>query len=210
MSGNYYTAEQLLKESINTLQVTKEVANKYSINIAASYNYIGELRLISGDYQDAIEKFKEAISLSLNKNALSALSIFYINLGKAYYITDQIEEAEKEFKLAYSLYGDFDSFWKRSMLDSYMALNQIKLKNYEEAKKYIDYAEKFSSTMHDPRDLGVVNFALYQIAKETENNKELREVFKDKLTKETLHYKEKAIEYLDEHIDVYELNILNA
>lgn len=210
MSGNYYTAEQLLKESINTLQVTKEVANKYSINIAASYNYIGELRLISGDYQDAIEKFKEAISLSLNKNALSALSIFYINLGKAYYITDQIEEAEKEFILAYSLYGDFDSFWKRSMLDSYMALNQIKLKNYEEAKKYIYYAEKFSSTMHDPRDLGVVNFALYQIAKEAENNKELKEVFKDKLTKETLHYKEKAIEYLDEHIDVYELNILNA
>ncbi|CDZ75303.1 putative ATPase [Peptoniphilus sp. ING2-D1G] len=210
MIGNYYTAEQLLNESINTLTVTKEVANKYSINIAAAYNYIGELRNASGKYEEAIEMFKSAIKLSEDKNALSSLSIFYINMGKSYFSLNDLENSKKYFNSAYNLYGQFDSFWKRAVLDSYMALTELRLENYEDSLKYITNALSMVNTMKDPRDLGAVNFAMYYISKFADENKEKGSIFKEILTDSTLHYKKEAIKYLDKHRDVFELNILNA
>ncbi|WP_138160666.1 AAA family ATPase [Peptoniphilus catoniae] len=210
MVGNYIMAERLLNESITTLTVTKEVADRYSINIAAANNYIGELRALDGDYDAAVERFKKAIELSTNKNALSSLSIFYINLGKTYFAKNEIENAKKYFKLAYSLYGKFDSFWKRTVLDSYMTLTEIKLNNLEEAKAHLLSAMGSSDTMKDPRDLGTLNFALYFIAKEGEKDKTIKEAFKDLLSKEPLQYKEEALKYLDRHRDLYEIKILNA
>ncbi|MDO5040601.1 MAG: hypothetical protein Q4D95_00775 [Peptoniphilus sp.] len=210
MIGNYYTAEQLLNESINTLTVTKEVANKYSINIAAAYNYIGELRKSTGKYEEAIEMFKSAIKLSKDKNALSSLSIFYINIGKTYFSLNDLINSKKYFNAAYSLYGQFDSFWKRTVLDAYMALTELRLENYNDALYHMTNALNMVDTMKDPRDVGTVNFAMYYISNFVDENKEIESLFKEILTENTLHYRDEAIKYLDEHRDVFELDILKA
>lgn len=70
--GNYTQAEKLLTESINTLAVTETIAKRYATNIAAAYNYIGEIRLAHGTYREALELFQKAISLCVGKNALAS------------------------------------------------------------------------------------------------------------------------------------------
>ncbi|EFI41563.1 AAA family ATPase [Peptoniphilus sp. oral taxon 386] len=206
MIGNYFIAEKLLTESINTFKVTDEVANRYAINIAAAYNYIGELRFATGDYEDATEQFKAAIDLSKNKNALSSLSIFYINMGKAYFALDNVKKAEEYFYFAYNLYGQFDSFWKRPVLDSYMALTEIRLKKYSDSVLHIKSALEFAEKLKDPRDLGTVYFAHYMISKMAQKDTVLFEIYKDILKETADSYKDKSLNYLDAYRDAYEIN----
>lgn len=210
MIGNYFLAEKLLKESINIFNVTEEVANRYSINIAAAYNYIGEIRFASAQYTEATKEFLKAIELTKNKNALSSLSVFYINAGKSSYVQGNIKDAQEHFKNAYTLYGQFDSFWKRPVLDSYMTLTEISLKNYESSLKHLDNALIFADKMQNPRDIGAVYFAQYIIIENMEKCDELKSIYKDKFKHDKDYYKERAISYLDEYRDVYEINILKA
>lgn len=209
MIGNYFLAEQLLRESINIFNVTEEVANRYSINIAAAYNYIGEIRFATGEYSKTTEEFIKAIELTKNKNALSSLSVFYINAGKSSYVQGDVKKAKEFFENAYELYGQFDSFWKRPVLDSYMALSEIELGNYEESVNHMQNAVNFADKMKNPRDMGTVYFAQYIISEKMQGNPKLNELYKDKFDKDMDYYREKALEYLDIHRDAYELNVLN-
>lgn len=210
MVGNYFLAEKLLKESINIFMVTEEVANKYSINIAAAYNYIGEIRFATREYDKTTEQFIKAIELTKNKNALSSLSVFNINAGKSSYVQGNIIEAKEFFNNAYELYGQFDSFWKRPVLDSYMALTEISLGNYEDSLYYLQNAKTFSDKMKNPRDLGTVYFAEYRILELSEEIPKLKEIYKNKLKHNKEYYRKKALENLDEQRDTFEISMLSS
>lgn len=207
MVGDIQTAEKLLRESINTFMVTTEVANRYAINIAAAHNYIGEIKLSEGNFQEAIDEFTKSIELSIDKNALSSLSIFYINIGKAFFVLGDMDKSREYFDKAYDLYGQFDSFWKRPVLDSYMCLINISSNRYEDALENITNAVSFSSKMNDPRALGTVYFAEYNILKNIESNP-IAEKFLESIDEDIEFYREKAIENLDKYRDRYELNLL--
>lgn len=208
MVGNYFLAEKLFNESINIFNVTEEVANRYAINIAASYNYIGEIRFATGEYDKTTDQFVKAIELSKGKNALSSLSVFYINAGKSCYIQGHIKDAESFFNKAYELYGQFDSFWKRPVLDSYMALTQMALGNIEKSKDYLKNAINFADKMKNPRDLGAVYFAEYLILDYISDKEELKDFFKEIFNYNIETIKEKALECLDKHRDCYEINTI--
>lgn len=207
MIGNTFLAEKLFTESINTFTITEEVANRYSINIAAAYNYIGEIRFQDLEFDEAIKKYEKAIELSINKNALSSLSIFYINKGKAHFANGELQLAKDEFNNAYSLYGQFDSFWKRPVLDAYMALSEVAEKNYFEAAKHIRNAFDFASTMHDPRAIGTVYFAGYKILT-TLPDEVIKNDFVGIFTEDAQYYKENALNFLDKFRDNYEIQQL--
>ena len=83
MCEKYEEAEKLLNESINTFNITKQVAEKYSLNIAAAYNYIGEIRRFQMNFEDAIIFYEKAISICESKNSLVSLAVFNINAGQA-------------------------------------------------------------------------------------------------------------------------------
>ena len=209
MVGNNFIAEKLLEESINTLKVTKEVENRYSINIAASYSYIGEIRFEEGNFKEAETMFKKSIELSLGKNALSSLSIFYIGAGKALFAQKKYDDALNYFNLAYDLYGQFDWFWKRPVLDSYMALTEIMKKSYDNALIHILSARDYSEKLQDPRDLGTLYFVHYIISKLSKENREIKEKFEKILTKSQEEYKNAALDKLDPYRDAFEIQKLN-
>ena len=72
------------------MTITPEMARKYSTNIAAAHNYIGEIRQAEGNYPAAMSAFQKAISLCLWCNVSSSLSYFYINAGKNAYIMNRL------------------------------------------------------------------------------------------------------------------------
>lgn len=95
----------------------------------------------------------------MGKNALASLSYFYINAGKTAYYLEDLSMAREFFDKAYALYGQFDSFWRRSVLDSYMALTLLRQGEYGQAVKYLTTARENVGYIKDPNDLGVVFFA---------------------------------------------------
>ncbi len=208
MMGNYYLAEKFLTESINTLAVTENVASLYAANIAASYNYIGEIRQAEEDYQGALQLFHKAISLCLEKNVLSSLSYFYINAGKTAYYMENIAMASDYFEKAYSLYGQFDSFWRRSVLDSYMALTLMAKGLYPEARKYLITARENAGYIKDPSELGTVQFAEALIRKMADRDEEIERLFGEHLTEPSNHYYKLALKNLSEYCNRYEIKVL--
>lgn len=207
MIGRFGQAEQLLVESINTFTVTQEVANRYAVNIGAAYNYIGEIRFQQGRYQEAVAAYDKALDLSEGKHALSSMSIFYINKGKALFAQGKYGEAEDELNKAYALYGQFDSFWKRPVLDAYMALCQMQDGHYDQAVTSILHAIEIAGSLDDPRAQGTVSFALVfllnRLPKEyLQNNPQ--PAFRTDI--ET--YKQEALDLLDGNRDGFELGLL--
>lgn len=121
MTGNYEQAEKRLLESINALTVTESMARSYTVNIAASYNYIGEILMEKEDYVQALPMFSKAISLCPG-NVFSSLSVFYINAGKASFFQPGTTPQPRHFwRRQLALYGQFDSFWRRPTMNSYLA-----------------------------------------------------------------------------------------
>lgn len=208
MTGNYSLAEKFLYESINTLSVTEDVASDYAINIAAAYNYIGEIRQAEGNYTKALQLFEKAISLCLERNALASLSYFYINIGKTAYYMGNVEKAREYFEKAYSLYGEFDSFWRRSALDSYMALNLIRERRCKDALKYLATARRNVDHIKDPNDLGIVLFAQALIRKMSDEDPEIGRVFGASLTKSADVYCRLAQKNLNKYCNRYEITVL--
>lgn len=203
MTGHHTMAEQLLNESIQTFTVTPEVARRYAINIAAAHNYIGEIRFHEAHYEEALQEFEEAITLSQDKNALSAMSVFYINKGKSLFALGRRQEAKEEFTRAYPLYGKFDSFWKRPVLDAYMALIAWEGQEKENAVTYLHQALDCSQKMNDPRAQGTAYYAAYRLLKETENTPEAT-LFATVCERPKEEYLHEALLLLDPHRDHFE------
>lgn len=207
MEGAYDHAEKLLRDSINTLSVTKEIANQYATNIAAAYAYIGEIYLARKDYSRSREEFIRAINLSREKNVQSSLAVFYINLGKTLYYEKNLEESKLYFSKAREIFEAYDFYWKRSVLYSYLTLIAFEENDSEDAKKYLDLAKEADKKIKDPRALGLLNFVLYRTSKNIDKDQR-EKYFKDLLIEDAKTYKDLALENLDPYRDIYERDLV--
>lgn len=206
MTGNNEEAERLLNESINTFHITKQVADKYSLNIAGAYNYIGEIRHSQGCYQEALDYYEKALAICKDKYAQSSMSVFYINAGKTAFAMEEFELSKEYMAQAYSLYGKFDSFWKRAILDSYRTLLYIRDREFQEAVKTLKNADIYANKMNTPGDLGVVFWAKAELCMKAKEDREVDRIFKETLEEDFEFYAASALEHLDKHRDSYEIN----
>ncbi|MGX7059491.1 AAA family ATPase [Vagococcus humatus] len=208
MIGNFTLADKLLKESINTFTLTEEIMKKYSINIAASYNYLGEIEHIQGNYLAALKMYQKAIDLCEDKGSYSSLSVFYINTGASYYALANYEQAKKYLKKAYALYENFSSLWKRPQLDAYMSLVYLEEQRYDKAFDCIVSSKKYSDSLSNPRDLGTVYYAEAIISNELSQKDSLQELLHTVMDQEPIEYYKQAISHLNPYCDVFEINKL--
>lgn len=210
MAGNFILAEKLLTESVNTLTVTEAVAKRYATNVAAAYSYLGEIRQAEKNYEGAQELFQRAISLCQGRNIASSLSYFYINAGKTAYFMENLAGAKEYFERAYSLYGEFDSFWRRSVLDSYMALVMVREGDYERGAQYLLSARKKVGYIKEPIEQGTLHFAEALIQNMADRNMKVSQSFVSLLDQPAERYRDMAMEYLSVHCNRYEIETLEA
>ncbi|WP_027626832.1 AAA family ATPase [Clostridium lundense] len=209
MCGQYEEAEKLLNESINIFNVTKQVADKYSLNIAAAYNYIGEIRRFNMKFSEALNYYDKATAICENKNALTSLAVFNINAGQAAFDMGDYYRAKDYFEKAYSLYNQFDSVWRRSILEAFMALLHVKEGNYAEGLQYLKNADEHSQKIKNPHEIGVVYRVKAEIRVNMEDNEGLNKVFNRYLDKDINYYCDEGIKFLKEARDNYEIDVIN-
>ncbi|HCM89880.1 MULTISPECIES: AAA family ATPase [Vagococcus] len=208
MCGNNLIAEKLLRESINTFMLTDEIAKKYAVNIAAAYNYLGEIRFNENNYSEAYEMFIKSIELCEEKNTLSSLSVFYTNAGAACFAQGNLEKAKDLLLKSRAIYEELRTFWKRPRLDAYMALIYLQEKDYEQVKYYLDKGKEFAERMGNNRDIGIVEFGKSVVSKELVAQGESLSDWQNWLSRDSESYAIDALSHLNQYQDAYEINFL--
>ncbi|MGX7024314.1 AAA family ATPase [Vagococcus hydrophili] len=210
MCGNNLIAEKLIQESINTFMLTDEIAKKYAVNIAAAYNYLGEIRFNENNYSEAYEMFIKSIELCAEKNTLSSLSVFYTNAGAACFAQGDFEKAKELLLKSRGIYEELHTFWKRPRLDAYLALVYLKEREYDEVKYYLDKGKEFAERMGNNRDIGIVEFGKSIVSKELEEQGQDLADWKNWLSRDSAAYAADALIHLNKYQDVYEINVLKG
>jgi len=157
MSGNYEEAEELLKESISNLQKEIDSEDKYLINIAAAYNYIGDIRRYKKDYEGALSYYKNSINLCYDKKVLIGLPLFNTNAGMAAYELGDIEGAKEYFAKALDLYDKLNSLWGRSIAEVYMCLICLNEDKKSEAEEHLKAADYYMAKLKSPNEIAIVS-----------------------------------------------------
>lgn len=207
MQDDFQAAENLFLKSIDLFTDNIDIQSNNSISLAADYNYIGEIRTAEGMYEEALEYHIKAIELC-EVTETACLSIFYINAGKTSFFMGDFNEMKNYLWKAKKITTQFDSYWKSSVLDAFLALNYYLEKDYENTIKYLRNAVVEVKTINNPRDIGMVYF-VQTIIKSSEENKDIRcEKLNSYLNESVEVYYYQSIKYLDKFRDRAEIEYL--
>jgi tetratricopeptide (TPR) repeat protein len=208
MIAYYEEAEKYLNRSIEILQQLSHGEIKYLLNIAAAYNYLGDIKRCNMKPSDSLFYYKKAIAICKNKNLNKSLALIYTSTGKAYFDMGNYDKAKDYFEEAIFLYSKFNLFWGRSISNGYLSLIYVKEGKYLKAYNLLKSADKFSQKIKSPHELGLVYRIKAEIKREMKFNKLLRKVFEKYLIFDVKEYCEQAIGKLAPLNEAYEKNIL--
>ncbi|MGD9569538.1 MAG: BTAD domain-containing putative transcriptional regulator [Sedimentibacter sp.] len=148
---NYQQAALALNESINIFSSLNKFSSKYSVNISASYNYLGQMNKDLGNNDVALDYFMNAINI-YNKNSVEkGLEIFYSNAGQALYNLGRYDESEIYIKKSLELFDKFNVIWGRDFAECYAAFIEMKKGNYDIAKQHVYEAYELAKKLNNPK-----------------------------------------------------------
>lgn len=209
MIGNLHDAEELSRESITIFLISNDSREKYSSNIAAAFDYLAEIERLKDNYTQAVVYQKKAIKLCEELGLNNSLVIFYVDMGMSLFAKRDYEEAMVYFKKANKLYDNLTSPWKRTQLNVYQALIELRNGNLEKVLNYFVILDGRLESITNPRDRGMV-YMLRAIIKHLLNIKRIENTdLSSMLTQSEEFYYEKARENLNKYRDVFELKHLD-
>ena len=149
MTGDIVKAREYLLDSIRVFEASNEI-NKYMVNLAASYNWLGETFRLQEEYDKAIKHYTKAISLCEDSDMLGGTPIFYANYGQCLYEMGEVEKSMDAIHKSIELYKMTDSLWGKSLPYSYRARIYFDRMEYDKSKqdikKCIEYSDKLKSS----------------------------------------------------------------
>jgi DNA-binding SARP family transcriptional activator len=150
---NYKEAASNLTESINIFSSLYMFNKKYSVNISACYNYLGQMNKDLGNFKEAFDFFMKAINICNENSVLKGLEIFYSNAGQALYHMGKYDEAKKHINTSLEYFERFNSIWGRDFAECYAALIEIKNENLNLAQLHIKNAEEYANKLNNPKSI---------------------------------------------------------
>lgn len=156
-TGNFEEANRVLNESINIFSSLNKFSSKYSVNISACYNYLGQMNKDLGNNEAAYDFFIKAIEICEENSVVKGLEIFYSNAGQALYNLGKFKEAEIFINKSLEYFDKFNAIWGRDFAECYKAMLEIKKGNYEKAKIYSQKAYTLAQKLNNPKSLSLIN-----------------------------------------------------
>lgn len=210
MLQEYFDAEELFKESIRVLERLDKAEGKYSLNIAACYNYIGEIRRHNMEFSEALKYYDRAMGICEKKNLLRGLTIFNTNAGQAAFEKGDYVRAKQYLNRAISIYKEIGTLWGRSTAEGFLALVKCKEGKYKAALKNLKNAHYYSEKLKSPLEIGLVYRVKAEIKANMESNEGLKNIFSEYLKLPLENYCDKGIENLRQVKEGYEIGILQT
>ncbi|NMW84397.1 AAA family ATPase [Peptoniphilus sp. AGMB00490] len=206
--GNFLSAEKLFNKSIDIFEYEGILDGLNSISVAANYNYIGEIRAAQEKYEEAKDYYYKSIELCV-ENQPTCLALFYINLGKTLFLQGELREMRECFYKAKDIVERFDSYWKKPVLEAYLALINFLDEEYKNSAAFLKTALNEVNTIKNPRDIGCLYFIETIIAYILEKDKSILTTDYSHVLEESYEvYYYQAMKYLDKFRDSAEINYL--
>ncbi|WDV45651.1 AAA family ATPase [Clostridiaceae bacterium M8S5] len=143
MQYKYDDAQSMLQKSIDILSGIDEDNPTILLNIAASYNYIGDIKRYRYEFDYALKYYNKAIDICKKLRALKGLTIFYTNVALTCYEMKDYNKAKEYLLKGNEIFEISGAIWKRSVHQGLLSLiyaheKQIKssLESYKKAKEY--------------------------------------------------------------------------
>ncbi len=200
MAGEKKQAIAALLRSIDLLEKSSPRPEFYVTNIAAAYNYLGELNLHYGNVEAACEYFRKAITLCEEKG-YTINATFYTNLGKALFFLDRKTESRKAFVMAHQVYRRSTAIVGCSTMHAFLAYFASIDAEIDHASHHIRMSRRMYERINSPYEKGIFNYIMFCIAKE-----KLQVPF---ITRPEEYYKEKCIQNIKCLHDDFLLKLTN-
>jgi DNA-binding SARP family transcriptional activator/tetratricopeptide (TPR) repeat protein len=210
MTENYVEAEETLKHSIGVFEALNKQEDRYSLNIAAAYNYIGEIRRYNMKFSEALKYYDKAMDICDEKKIYRGIAVFSANAGKAAFDMGDYQRAKSYFIKAIKDYNQMDTLLGRSTAEGYMALLLIRETRYEEALEYMKRSETYAEKLKSPYELGLVCRVKAEIKMQVDRNSRLKGVFEAHLPLKVSEYCIQGIIHLSGVRNCYERGILEV
>ncbi|KUO76768.1 MAG: hypothetical protein APF77_12810 [Clostridia bacterium BRH_c25] len=210
MTENYKEAEETLKHSIGVFEAFNRQEDRYSLNIAAAYNYIGEIRRYNMKFSEALKYYDKAMNICNEKKIFKGIAVFNTNAGKAAFDMGDYQRAKSYFIKAIKDYNQMDTLLGRSTAEGYMALLLIREARYEEALECMRRSEAYSEKLKSPYELGLVCRVKAEIKIQLNRNSRLKGIFEVHLPLTVSQYCIEGIKHLGGVRNCYERGILEV
>lgn len=191
-----------LLRSINLLEKSSLQPEIYFVNIAAAYNYLGELNLRYGELEAAIEHFNKAISICAEKG-YTVNATFYTNLGKALFFQGKEKESRIAFVNAHQVYRHSTAIVGCSTMHAFLAYYAARSGEPEHASHHIRVCKRMIDRIHSPYEKGFYYYVLYRLS----DSKDKSIPF---ITRQKDYYKEACIRHIRPYNDPYLLSLLES
>ena len=205
ITGDYERAEDLMHFSIRILSSAEEMIERHAANIAAAYDYIGEIRLSQGSYTEAMRLFETAIRLCEKESLSASLTQFYIDAGRTCYASGDEDAARDYFERAYRLNSEYEPFWRRAMLEGYLALLAAKEQQFRRALQHLSAAQENANHIKSPSDFGMVCGVKAVLRRWMDADARMRKSFSRQLRDDAETYRAQALKNLNAFVDTCEI-----
>lgn len=169
LKGLYCIKTQAYDEAERFLTLSKEyltpISNenlKYSLNLAATYNYSAEILMAVGNYAGALTELENAKSLAEKARPTNGLALIYTNLSIVCYHLSKIELSLNYIAKSTEAYDLTGSYWGRGRAEAHLARLMYLADFKDSAHEHISKAFEFASLMQNSVEQAYVN----QIARE--------------------------------------------
>lgn len=210
MTESYDEAEETLRHSIGVFEALNMQEDRYSLNIAAAYNYVGEIRRYNMKFADALRYYDRALYICNEKKIFRGIAVFNTNAGRAAFDMGDYQRAKGYFVNAIKDYNQMDTLMGRSSAEGYMAILLIREGKFEEALECLRKSETYSEKLKSPYELGLVCRVQAEIRLQMNMNPKLRGVFQGELPLSVGDYCSSGIAYLSGVRNCYERGILEV
>lgn len=192
MSNDFKTSDQLLKTAIEEFRNIPLRDSFYVVNLAASFNYLGENARKQLQFEQSICHYKKALSLC-RENGLRENPTFYVNLARTYISLQDYSHAEEMLKRARALYDSSNVQMCRSLSYVCESFVQYKLGDFPGSLEALRFADRTYGILDSPRD------ALFYYAISAYLKKKEPDVYGEVLPAESEFYRTKAAAIRDQY-----------
>lgn len=200
LTGERKQSIAALLRSINLLEKSSLRPEIYFVNIAAAYNYLGELNLRYGELDAAIEHFNKAINICSEKG-YTVNATFYTNLGKVLFFQGKLAESRAAFVNAHQVYRHSTAIVGCATMHAFLAYFAAKTGEAEHASHHIRVCRRMIERIHSPYEKGFYYFTMYKLAEK----EELSIPF---ITRPAEYYREQCKKHIAPYNDPYLLSLL--
>ncbi len=210
LSSHYEEAEEILSAALDAFKTLSPQEDQYALNIAAVYNYLGEVHRHRMAFANALYYYDQAMQICEKKKITRGLTIFNTNAGKTAFDMGDDIRAEEYLQRALEIYQQFDVLWGRAIAEGYTALLLIRKGDYQGGLGSLMRADEYSQKLKNPYERGIVCRIKAEIKGQVEHSQSLREIIQPYLPKSIEDYCDEGIAYLKEVKEYYEINTLRV